>query len=1065
VTRTSYWQAGPFAATLLEEFRTALRRHKPRVAEHRYEVAGAYCRRTLGIARTALDDGDDALASVALANFLVLHDTTVQMRRLAPALVPSTAVVDRRARARLLEDDIIEVFDASSAPLTVEQLARRLRDGGRTVAGELRLIGPHVDALVASGHLHRDEQDRLSRTGRRHVGVARNASALDVLAGPRLTRALHEAGLRTIADVAADRTRVLGALGDLFASSATVDALVAVAERLVREGRDTIDGWPGQVVRPYQRRAHAALRDAHYAGVVLDAPAGSGKTLVGALCIVDWIDRLPHGQTVLVLAPSVTVQRQWVRELCYSAVGPGLAPHLVATGTVATVLAGQVRAHVTLAVVVMTYAALASAASVAGAFDPAVVERVLDELDVRCVLLDEAHVVADDPGSITAQVGRLLCARNRAGALDALVGLSATAKPVAERLARVGLRVVAVVDDVELVARGYLAPFAEAGVAFGHSRREQDLRAAVLRYRRSLLAWLRLLDPTALRAHYAAVDLVTRLAIAQRLLRLTSRAPDHAAGLAERLEHWEHGGAVHASDLSLVLILQVASGWCDTDLIDALCADDAARGAAHVALDVLRAERDACAALVALPHNRARVEAPGFGTTLDSERLRALLADPAAHAVARWNEARDLLATTASGAYLALHDDALHNGEGRVHTVAAIVEAERDTRPGARAVVFERGGALHIEDATATPGHRGLAGTFAGLLDARVGTVAAALPHEVYLPLQSPRLSARIAGHVRDTMVGDQLASRLVEQLVAGLALEAEHRLPLIATATTALRTLAHESGRAVHGAAVEREVVRPLRALVRTWIDDQRITSAARHGVLARLASHNLHLRAWVLDVVRHLGLAAQFDRPLDVTVRTTTGAHHEIEVVHLPAGTRRQLAHELVARLVDGAAGVPAIDVLVVSSWARGGWNVITPDVLVDATATRDVVAWQQLRGRALRPSPGKVAHVYELLKGHGREPQVIATAGGWARVPRLAGKHRHELAADLRDGVVCAGAAHAGIVAGVDPRTDRPEAVRNALVAVLRGADDRIREGWMRAAAPGPAGAASGEDANPE
>jgi hypothetical protein len=38
-------------------------------------------------------------------------------------------------------------------------------------------------------------------------------------------------------------------------------------------------------------------------------------------------------------------------------------------------------------------------------------------------------------------------------------------------------------------------------------------------------------------------------------------------------------------------------------------------------------------------------------------------------------------------------------------------------------------------------------------------------------------------------------------------------------------------------------------------------------------------------------------------------------------------------------------------VSSWARTGWDVRTPDILIDATATRDVTAWQQLRGRAMR------------------------------------------------------------------------------------------------------------------
>ena len=38
---------------------------------------------------------------------------------------------------------------------------------------------------------------------------------------------------------------------------------------------------------------------------------------------------------------------------------------------------------------------------------------------------------------------------------------------------------------------------------------------------------------------------------------------------------------------------------------------------------------------------------------------------------------------------------------------------------------------------------------------------------------------------------------------------------------------------------------------------------------------------------------------------VRTPSGGHHKVEVVHLPTGAGRQLAHELVARLIDGAQG----------------------------------------------------------------------------------------------------------------------------------------------------------------
>jgi superfamily II DNA or RNA helicase len=59
--------------------------------------------------------------------------------------------------------------------------------------------------------------------------------------------------------------------------------------------------------------------------------------------------------------------------------------------------------------------------------------------------------------------------------------------------------------------------------------------------------------------------------------------------------------------------------------------------------------------------------------------------------------------------------------------------------------------------------------------------------------------------------------------------------------------------------------------------------------------------------------------------------------------------LMYDLTSRIVD-AESLP-INLVIVSGWARTGWNVIKPNVLIDATATRNVTAWQQLRGRALR------------------------------------------------------------------------------------------------------------------
>lgn len=91
----------------------------------------------------------------------------------------------------------------------------------------------------------------------------------------------------------------------------------------------------------------------------------------------------------------------------------------------------------------------------------------------------------------------------------------------------------------------------------------------------------------------------------------------------------------------------------------------------------------------------------------------------------------------------------------------------------------------------------------------------------------------------------------------------------------------------------------------------------------------------------------------------------------------------YDLVARIVDDES-VP-VDVVIVSSWARTGWNVITPNVLIDATATRQVTAWQQLRGRAMRSSRSWTRDAYEQvadlldLRGSAPRPGLPPDASG--------------------------------------------------------------------------------------
>jgi hypothetical protein len=70
----------------------------------------------------------------------------------------------------------------------------------------------------------------------------------------------------------------------------------------------------------------------------------------------------------------------------------------------------------------------------------------------------------------------------------------------------------------------------------------------------------------------------------------------------------------------------------------------------------------------------------------------------------------------------------------------------------------------------------------------------------------------------------------------------------------------------------------------------------------------------------------------------------------------------YDLTSRIVD-AETLP-INLIIVSTWARTGWNVISPNVLIDATATRDVTAWQQLRGRAIRARRSWTNDCYRLI-----------------------------------------------------------------------------------------------------
>jgi hypothetical protein len=260
-------------------------------------------------------------------------------------------------------------------------------------------------------------------------------------------------------------------------------------------------------------------------------------------------------------------------------------------------------------------------------------------------------------------------------------------------------------------------------------------------------------------------------------------------------------------------------------------------------------------------------------------------------------------------------------------------------------------------------------------------------------------------------------------------------------------------------------------------------------------------HLQNSLSTIVGYAAIAAAFRAADVIDVTLGDGTTTRIRAVPVPGGRKRQLLLDLMARIVD--AEDVSVDTIVVSNWARTGWNVISPNVLIDATATRDVTAWQQLRGRAMRPasswsadsqrllqrllatptdavleidenpSPGcyetpedravsvmlarnKVTHVYELVRAYGSRPQVERKrrSAGWERVEAIAEKHRREGGVRPSDGAYVTGTGHAPLLIAEDPRHDSPAELREVLQDALLGADARVVRGWLRAAARSPA-----------
>jgi hypothetical protein len=950
-----YWEAQGLTDIVVSEFEAASAAGRMDQMRSAFYMLAGYRARTITIFRWAFEHGREPLAKATLRNLIALHNGLRKMREVAPTSVPRSLALGRSGRVRLTHDLLVKVLGDSDRPLDVRTVTERVNGLSQVAPLKPDRIREHLKELVDTGHVER-KGNGYHRTKRPYFEVNQDHAALEALVGSKIYAELEEHGFRGLGDLAARRERfrslVLEPKGFGYETAALL--LAAVLVMIEREpgaaGRGpwgAADLIGSSYPRPYQHEAFAIFRGYGYQGQVVEAPTGSGKTLIGMMCIQDWLTTMSPGQSILVLVPTVNYQQQWVGELCYKETGLKLPPHLVFTGTPAQVEIVRARTGVMPAVLIMSYPALAQTGSGVGkgGFDRDSIEIFLQGANVRHVIFDEVHKVVDDMRSVSAEVTRVLTEWLRDGSIRGAIGFSGTAAAYRKRFTQLGLDLVHVMPAAELIAYGFVAPFAEVGVPFAYSEREQRVRQLVDEYKELLKGLLNEgVGASTLRAWFAELPMADRVAIARGLLRMAAGAgADRDAAIAKRLGGWEAGGAVTLPEVGMVTILQVLRGWSDSDLVAAASDGDAGgrREIAEAALQRANAIREELTGLIYRPEAERRLTVAGWGTAPSGARE---LVTAAMSAAERSERSRDELAVTMSGLYPSLVEWAQRVGEGRISVVRSILAAERSVRKVHGVIVFDAGTRIRWDrtPGPARPGYGGAGGMFSELLGVSNLVPMAALSSEIYLPHDPDApLSGAIAEYIRRRIAVDEQGDALLAMLTLGTDLEPGQ---VSALQSAVARLLAAAIAPDAPQGSVTRLVVVPLRRVVR-----EHFRGELRARLITRLSTRQYHLRQWSNTFKAYREIALRFERAQVTELQQADGSVHSFAVMRMPSGDQKQLTYDLTARIVDSDE-LP-VNTIIVSTWARTGWNVIRPNVLIDATATRDVIAWQQLRGRSMR------------------------------------------------------------------------------------------------------------------
>jgi superfamily II DNA or RNA helicase len=965
-THRTYWQAQGFVELEQSQFAAETERGNSAGQRSAYYRLAVYHGRTTYILRSALSQSKEPLAQAAMRNLNILHRALTKMHIQASHVVPVALTLDRSGRDEFARDLVVRALSESPEPLPLTDIVQHVND--LDVMGVRKgTVERHLKDLISSGHVVRTSErpSLYTRSERSYTETNIDALSLGALVGADLYLKFEEAGYRGLNDIEARQLKFRGTFTELTGFSDASGALFTnLVSTLLEDRTETVSPWPltdiigSPYPRPYQYEAYSVFRGYGYEGQLVEAPTGSGKTMIGMMCIQDWLSKLRPGQSILVLVPTTNYQQQWTGELCYKPIGLRISPEVVFSGTPNQLERFKKRTGSHPAILLMTYTALAQAGSGVGkgGFDIDSIEMFLQGANVQYVILDEVHKVVEDMKRVSTSVARLMVEWLKDGSIRGLIGFSGTAVAYRARFAELGLKLVYSIPIDELIAAGFVAPFAEFGMPFSYSDRERHIRDLLDAYKANMTDFLKLIGGKKLRAWFAAIPMEERVDIGHEMLSMYRGRADWQEALNKRLKGWESGGDLKLTELKLASMVQINHDWSDVDLVQAAGADQEQYESLIAAMKAIREE---LSGLIYIPKTLERLSKPGYGNQFDKSALYKIRSDiPSIKG--RVDATKDELCTTIVGLYEGVVDWYRRVGEGRVESVKAVIEAERAMRPISGFIIFDNARKIHWKNGVATPGYEGLGGLYAHMLGDERFTPYAVLSSEQYLPYSDENpLPPRIAEFVERELMNGEIAQAMFDLATQGINFSPQAQADLQTRWDELIAKYISRLGD-VHAARpsdFNRRVLRRMRDQIRR-LD---LGNEGKH-LSSRLDMHNVHFADLVHTFFDYAIIARYFRQAKVAELEQVSGARQKFFVVPMSSGSRKQLMYDLTSRIVD-AESLP-INMVVVSSWARTGWNVISPNVLIDATATRDVTAWQQLRGRAIRARRTWTNDCYRLI-----------------------------------------------------------------------------------------------------